>query len=203
MIKEILRIIRRLIMARKPSSSGSSRSRKKTAELQPLRYEFDTLTESEQALVEANWSPTLLKDIEEFRRKHNITPEIIEEKRQQGFNIADVVSLEVTGIHSDALEIERMQGSFHSLAESEDQLDLVRQLELVRRENKRLKSGDAIVLPVSKSQVVNSISWLKQHGFKILTGFLVLYVVWTLIPKQGSEPKPEQAKPALNKDSKN
>jgi len=190
-------------MARKPSSSGSSRSRKKGAELQPLRYEFDALTESEQALVEANWSPTLLKDIEEFRRKHNITPEVIEEKRQQGFNIADIVSLEVTGIHSDALEIERMQGSFHSLAESEDQLDLVRQLELVRRENKRLKSGDAIVLPVSKSQVVSSISWLKQHSFKILTGFLVLYVVWTLIPKQGSEPKPEQVKPALNKDSKN
>jgi hypothetical protein len=184
----------------KSASGGSSRGRKKP--LEPLRYELEPLTESEQALVEANWSPSLLKDLEEFRRKHNITPEVIEQKRQQGFGIADIVSLEVTGVHSDALEVTRLQDSFHSLAESEDQLDVIRQLELVRMENKRLKNGDAIVLPISKSQVVNSISWLKQHSFKILTGCLIVYVIWTLLPKQSSEPKPEQAKPALN-DSKN
>ncbi len=184
-------------MPRKPAG-GSSKGRKKPVE--PLRYEFDELTESEKALVEAEWSPTLLQDLDEFRRKHNITPEVIEEKRRQGFNIADVVSLEVTGIHSDALEVERLQGSFHNLAESEDQLDLVRQLELARRENQRLKSGDAIVLPVSKSQIANTLGWLQSHGLKILTGCLLAYVVWTLVPKQATQPKPEQPKPALTQE---
>jgi len=185
-------------MPRKPASSGTPRSRKKPV-LEPLRYEFDELTESERALVEAKWSPTLIQDLNDFRQKHNITPEVIEEKRQQGFNIADIVSLEVTGLHSDALEIERLRGSLHSLAESEDQLDVVRQLEIVRRENERLRNGDAIVLPISKSQVVAGADWLKQHGLKILTGFLLVYVAWTLLPK--STPEPTQTKPAVTQKS--
>jgi hypothetical protein len=198
MIKNILKLIRRLFMPRKSGSGSSSRGRKKPVE-ESLSYEFDELTESEKALAEAQWSPSLLQDLEAFRRKHNITPEVIEERRRQGFNIADVVSLEVTGIHSDALEVERLQGSFHALAESEDQMGLVRQLELARRENERLKNGDAIVLPVSRSQIVGMGYWCRTNISWIIAGLLGVSLIWAIFLRPPSTPQQTPAQPTTQK----
>ena len=178
-------------MPRKPASGGSPRNRKKSIPQTELSadYQFDTLTESEKALQRAGWSPSLLEDFAEFRRVHNITPEIIEQKRAEGFQIADIVSLEATSIHSDVLETSRLRGSFHSLAVSEDQLGLVKELEAARRENARLK-GDAIMLPVSKSQIVDLFCWCKDNMAWLIVGMLGVSLIWVVFFK--SAPTPQQ-----------
>jgi hypothetical protein len=179
-------------MPRKPASGGSPRNRKKSTPSPEIstEYQFDTLTESEKALQRAGWKPTLLDDFAEFRRIHNITPEIIAQKRAEGFEIADIVSLEATSIHGDVLETSRLRGSFHSLAVSEDQLGLVKELEAARRENARLK-GDAIVLPVSKSQIVDLFCWCKDNMAWLIVGMLGVSLIWVVFFK--SAPTPHQA----------
>lgn len=179
-------------MPRRPSTGGSPRNRKKATPSEPpisASYEFDTPTESELALQKAGWSPTLLDDLIEFRERHHITPEDIAQKRAEGYAIADVIGLEVSGIHSDVLEASRLRGSFHSLARSEEEMALVRELEATRRENAQLKSGDAIVLPISKSQIVRFAYWCIDHSGWFVAGALGIALLWVAFHKNQAPPQ--------------
>lgn len=176
-------------MPRKPASGEPSPSKRKKPLPKPVSegYEFEELTVSEKALSEAGWSPTLFEDIKRFREQNNLTEEVIQAKREECFGIAELVKHEMDELQSDALESERLKYAYRSMAVSEEELSLIQEMEQAKaRLQSRLQ--DAIMLPVSKSQLKIALSWCQKNGAWILVGLLGVYVLWTVFHKDAPAP---------------